>query len=211
MKDQELWRLVSQGDGAAFSFVYHRYFNDLYLYGLRISEREELVKDVIQELFIDVWSKRERLLITSSIKYYLLKALRRKTVEKLTELQKKQSKTGAFIANQPLISFSQEDFVIRNEEDLQRRQIVAQVLNSLPKRQREAVYLRYFRELSYQEVATMMGLTEKAVVNHVYKAFRKIRKKGALEKIIDLGMVITTLASVFYLVHQAKAFSQLFL
>ncbi|BDD11333.1 hypothetical protein FUAX_37650 [Fulvitalea axinellae] len=199
MCDLERWKVAQKGDSDAFRVLYQRYFNDIYLYLKRLCGDEELSKDTLQETFADVWANRERLTIKSSVRNYLLVSSRRKMVEKLKQ-NRRFTDNYTDIRSQENLSviFSHEDFIMDGELENSKNTLLAKALNSLPDRQREAVYLRFFKDMPYKEVADVMGLTEKAAVNFVYKAFRKIRAEHAVD-FIELAGWLSLLFSTLQL------------
>lgn len=84
----ELWEQFVAGDKSAFSILYKHYVSDLYLFGLRLSQNQELVKDAIQELFVSLWNKRETLPQVTNVKSYLITSLRNKVLRKISNNQK---------------------------------------------------------------------------------------------------------------------------
>lgn len=179
--DITLWTEFKSGNKDSFSIIYHRFFNELYNYGLKISRDDDLCKDCIQELFANIWHTRSKLGDVKSIKFYLLKSIRRSIINSLKKSKQDGIFRLAFTKTQPDILFSPEEFVVAEEAFKIKRDHLAVLLNSLPKRRKEALYLKFYKELSYEEIALVMNLTEKAVINHVYKAFKSIRKSTDLK------------------------------
>ncbi|MEO6681380.1 MAG: sigma factor, partial [Ginsengibacter sp.] len=74
--DYHLWQAFQQGDRKSFSKIYHRYFNNLYEYGTRITDDRNIVKDCIHDLFIKLWANKQNLGNVANIKSYLIVSLR---------------------------------------------------------------------------------------------------------------------------------------
>jgi RNA polymerase sigma factor (sigma-70 family) len=79
--DQELVPLLKDGDQYAYTELYNRYKTLLYVFSLRRLANREEAKDLIQELFLTLWSKREELAIIGSFKTYVFTALRNKILD----------------------------------------------------------------------------------------------------------------------------------
>ena len=88
MNDLALWKAFKSGDEKAFMTIFDRSTKPMYNYGCKVIGDGELVKDAIQELFIEVWQTRSRLRDTDSIKFYLFKCLRRKLIKLKTKSEK---------------------------------------------------------------------------------------------------------------------------
>ena len=188
-KDYHLWQAFKQGDKSTFSYIYHTYFNDLYTYALKILHDDNLAKDGVQELFIYLWTNRINLGNVITIKPYLITCLRRRIIRQVQEFKKENIKAGIYLQEEPDIYFSPEEFTIGEQQHDIVKEHLSQVLNQLPERRKEAVYLKYYKNLSYKEIAVIMSVSEKAVINHVYKAFKTIRKSKILEKAVNLFIV----------------------
>lgn len=143
----------------------------LYHYGKSFSSDEQLVEDCIQELFIHLYEKEIKLSSIQNLKAYLFTALRRRILDK----KQKNLRIPTASIN-PEIHFSVEDLSINQEDKGQRRQLLATHLNNLPWRQKEAVYLKFFNNLSAKEIAEIMGITSQVVSNTVYKAIKKLKE-----------------------------------
>src|SRR5690606_16061393 len=74
------WCAFKKGDKKAFSTIYKAHIHDLLNYGYKVTSDRKLIEDSIQDLFLELWQNRERLSETTSIRFYLFKALRYKIV-----------------------------------------------------------------------------------------------------------------------------------
>lgn len=172
---REVWLCFKQGDDAAYEKLLTLYYPALLNYGSRFYKDKEFVKDCIQDVFLDVWRKRASLSDVLEPKSYLLVALRRR-------LMREKSKIRWFTEAMPLddnyefeVQFAIETYLINREiqhEDLKK---LHKSLERLTKRQREAIYLRFFQELEYHEIAQIMNITQHSAVNLVYEALKYIR------------------------------------
>src|SRR5699024_7965890 len=85
---KEPWEEVVQGNDAAFENVFNAHYKSMYGYGLKLCNRSALVKDCIQDLWMDIWERRTELHHVRSPNVYLFVSLRRKILKKLTHLRK---------------------------------------------------------------------------------------------------------------------------
>ncbi|NWJ52503.1 MAG: RNA polymerase sigma factor [Bacteroidetes bacterium] len=156
-----------------YTSVFRFHFDTLYNYGKKITNDNELVKDCIQELFFRIWKNKVDLTSISYIKSYLLKGLRRQI---LNVLELKYNHVDKIeLEDNFLIEFSHEDYLIQMQnEDGLRTQIIS-ALNQLSKKQREAIYLRYFEELEYSEIAEVMNINLQSVKNNVHRGLNALR------------------------------------
>ncbi|HEX8530404.1 MAG TPA: sigma-70 family RNA polymerase sigma factor [Cytophagales bacterium] len=188
IEEEELWLAFQRGEERAFAYLFHTYYNDLYHYALKIGRDEALAKDVLQELFASVWRTRAQLGAVKAIKPYLMKSLRRAVLRALS--RQKSLLAKARQSPVPDIIFSPEEVVIRDESSSTRRGIVLQQLNGLSPRQREVIYLRYYDELSYDEIAQVMGLHYQSVMNHLHKALKALRSNQTLKHLVEVTLAL---------------------
>ena len=161
-------------DTPLYSATFKYHFDTLYNYGIKITNDSELVKDCIQELFFRIWKNDIDLAKISYLKSYLLIGLRRQILNML-EL-KFYHVDRIKIEDHFLIEFSAEDYFIQQQFEEDQRRNIIQVLNKLSKKQREAIYLRYFEELEYSEIAEIMNINLQSAKNNVHRGLDSMRE-----------------------------------
>lgn len=174
------WRGVKEGDKEAFSSIYFSHYNSLYQYGVKISGDADMVKDAIHELFLRLWNHRARLGEIHSPRVYLLKAIKRDLIRKLTRGQKQRFLNEADYG--VAIGFSPEEVIMQHEDNHEQQALLLRLLNDLPKRQREVLYLKYYENLSHEEIAGMMDMNYQSVSNLLYRALQNL--KGSIKSCI---------------------------
>lgn len=179
----ELWRLFKSGSEVAFEKIYDLYFDLLFHYGLKISNDHDLIKDAIHELFIDLWQKRERLGNPDSVKNYLLKSLRRRIYKK--KAAKSHIYNNDLLSNyQFLIEHSPEFKLINIQGRQDRDKKIKKVIKMLPQRQQEVIYLKFYAEMSYQQIADTMNISIPALYNLLSKAIKKLRSQISIKEVL---------------------------
>jgi RNA polymerase sigma factor (sigma-70 family) len=176
--ESETWTKFKSGDKRALGYIYTRYFDKLYNYGSRITDDFGLVEDSIQDLFVEFWNKREEMSDVKNIKFYLYKSLRRKIIYKLSLINKQKPSDDLTHFE---IQLSDKSHYLNQEINKEIRLKLAQLVGNLLPKQKEAIFLIYYDELSYEEVGVIMGLKIKTVYNLIHLAISKLREqKGAL-------------------------------
>jgi len=174
-EDLELWKAFKTGDELAFSQIYQRYIKVLYRYGHKISGDTKVVEDAIQDLFADIWNGRNNLTDPDSVKYYLLRILRRKISRNL-EYPNKTEQLDEADTEQFSNTESIENEIVRIEgDDLMARRVQNAILH-LSSRQQEAINLRYFHEFSHSQIAEIMDISLQSVHNTLQKAMKGLRE-----------------------------------
>jgi len=183
-KDSYIWDKFLEGNSSAFEILYERNVSLLANYGKRICQDKELVKDAIHDVYVDLWRKRSNLGRTDSIKYYLLKALRRNLVKKLVAAKKTDSRSQS--TEEAITSFEKShDFMLMASEiETEKIRQVHDLLDSLPARQKEAIYLRFYNGLNFTEISSIMGINQQSAYNMVFRAIESLREKVAYSTIL---------------------------
>ena len=179
------WLLALEGDTRAFHAIHGELFRGLYDYSMKLLQDSQLADDAVQELFVKIWVKRAVIGPLQKVKPYFFTALRRQILNQLRNLHLRELRIGAI--PRPDIDFSPEEIVVRNEEYLSLQAKIADVLNELPKRQKEVIYLHYFEEMDYAQIAEVMGIHYQSVLNLTQKALRKLRSANLLSLLLSLS------------------------
>src|SRR5882757_4960082 len=137
--DEDLfcWNEFRNGNSDAFGALIRVHYQDLFHYGTRFTKDKELVKDCLQDLFLELWTNRLTISETSFVKYYLLKSLRRKLGRKIGRSRHTGSWDELHFESLFNGSPSVDDSIIREEYLTELSRKMRKVLASLSKRQQE--------------------------------------------------------------------------
>ncbi len=173
--DGRLWQQMRAGDEQALAALFRRHYAMLYDYGVKLSRREELARDGIQEVFAYLWEKRQTIAPAESVRAYLLAALRRHLLKTLAQQNKQEASHQEFDRRQEQEEFSLEELLILQETAAAERRSLNRALQEIPPRQREALYLKTFDGLPYREIAALMNVSPQVARNYVSEAFGRLR------------------------------------
>ena len=184
--DAEIWDDFRSGSEPAYEFIYQTYTPILFRYGIKLSSDRELVKDAIQDLFIYLWDARGRLSTTNSIKYYLFRVIRRIIFAKLNDASP-VSYTDFFEDTVRLSVSSHESLLIEEQTGLEQNEKLLKEVHLLSQRQKEAIFLRFYDNLEFHQIAEIMSISPRAVYKLIYKAVDALQKN----MLISLGLLLT--------------------
>lgn len=171
LEDSALWNAFRKGDDRALVTIFDRYAQPLYNYGCKILSDRDAVEDHVQDLFLELCRKRGNLGETNAIKFYLFKALRRKLVRS----SKLKLPLTSLITADLATPSPEADFIERQSKENQ-QQILQGRLTRLSNRQREAIFLRYYEELSFDKIAEIMDLRKQSIYNLINESFTILKK-----------------------------------
>ncbi|WP_256006841.1 RNA polymerase sigma-70 factor [Pedobacter deserti] len=155
-----------------FSNAYDTYWRELYIAAYHYSKDIELSKEIIQEIFISLWERREDLQIHTSLKSYLYRAMRLKILEHFRKRA---------VRDNYMVTLLQQDLQSDSTEQLLYYKELEKALNSaveqLPGRCREVYTLSRENGLDNRSIALALNISEKAVEGNMTRALRGIRSK----------------------------------
>lgn len=173
--DSILWQLFKNGDTNAFASIYQKNADSLLKYGMHLCNDLNFAEDVIHDLFVDLWEKRKKMKDVKSISNYLKVCLRRMILRKLKRNRLVNSEE---LIHKNAFKFSLQSEALKNEmehyETIENRLIKA--LNELSPRQREIIYLRFYQNMSYDEIAKHLSLDTSYTYNITSNAYSKLKK-----------------------------------
>jgi RNA polymerase sigma-70 factor (ECF subfamily) len=164
-----LWESFRKGDREAFARLFREQYANLFRFGSKFTPDTELLEDCIQELFIQLWQSKSTTPVLS-IRAYLLKSLKYKLLRAI-------SKKGRVVplSEEPDFEWSHEMVLIDQQDSAEKKQKVLKALDRLSNRQKEIVYLKYYQNLSYEEVSEIMNINYQVARNLLYQAIRSLR------------------------------------
>ena len=174
------WVRFNSGDRYAFEEIYTEFIDVLFAYGSKMTHDKELIKDSIQDLFIDLYRYKINLRLPESFEYYLFKSLKRLIHKKL----KRKSKTRDF-ENQDFFAFEltfdlEEDYV-QKESEKSKLLVLQEILNELSQNNRELLFYKFNSNLTYKEIGKLIGINPDAVKKKIYRIIGNLRKSYNLK------------------------------
>ncbi|MFZ1703870.1 MAG: sigma-70 family RNA polymerase sigma factor [Saprospiraceae bacterium] len=174
MSNPDLWQLCKKGDRAAFKQIYLDHIDNLMAYGYKICQDQELLQDAVHDLFVYIWEKRTTLSDTDSIIKYLCVSLRRRLIKNIED--GKKTTFDVELENHSLnMTSSRENEWIQEEDDHKTQKNIQAAIAKLPKRQQEAIHLKYYQNLSYEEICDIMEINYQSVRNLISRAVIDMR------------------------------------
>ena len=164
------------GDKEAFAYLYNLHVDSMYHYGTKLCQDEEMVKDAIQEVFLDLYLKKEQNKTNpDNLKFYLILALKRNLIRKLKRNRKLINKE---VNDNMLFEavYSVEKNIIAQEEDAEINKQVKRAIEKLSSKQREILYLRFNESMDYPEIAGLFNITIESARKQVYRSLKAIRE-----------------------------------
>ncbi|HEU4551734.1 MAG TPA: sigma-70 family RNA polymerase sigma factor [Chitinophaga sp.] len=173
--DPATWEACKGGDKNAYAYIYKIYYPRLYNYGCKFTVDAALVEDSIQEIFVRFWMQREKLAAVRELKSYLFVSFRHYLLNLLARHKKIQEDIAATDNYAFALEISAEQQRVVAEEQQEQLQVLRNAMRRLTPRQKEAVFFRFYENMSYEEIAGILNISVKATYKLVARAILMLR------------------------------------
>jgi len=171
----EVWIRFRSGNQAAFSEIYEEFIDSLFAYGSKITRDRELVKDCVQDIFVDLQRLQPNLQHPEYIEFYLFKSLKNAILHRAEENKRTDS-----IPIEEMVGFDLH-FQIEQEQDpvseRDRTEKLKSILQTLDPSKRELLFLKFSTGLNYVEIGQLLGANPDTVKKQVYRTLDHLRGK----------------------------------
>ena len=183
--DTALVSLLKLGDHDAFTEIYERHVAALYRHAYKVLQDADICNDLVQEVFLTMWEKREALQVSGALAAYLHRAVRNRALDVISHGQVADKYIDSIreFANRGLWTV---DEALREKELLA---IIEAEKAKLPPRMRQIYELNREHDLSYREIGEQLAISEKTVKKQVHNALRVIRLKLSSLLSLLLGLL----------------------
>ena len=151
-----LLQKISQGNEKSFTEAFDVYYAGLCFYADKFLHDQDEARSLVQQVFVDLWIKRDKLVIQASTKAYLFTTVRNSALD---YLKHKIVETQYLREVQPELVTIERDLI--EEAELNTR--INSAIDHLPEKCREIFLLCRFEELRYSEIAQRLGISIKTV------------------------------------------------
>lgn len=163
------WQLLRQGKREALGYLFKYFYNDLYQYALTMLSEPSNAQDHLQQCFLKLWEKRSSLPSSVNVKAYLLQSLRFSVIDQIRRDKTSSKKLLDFYIINQIKGDAQENASSLKLEKLK------EALQQLSSVQKEIIYLRFYNQVPYTEIAEIIGMKYQSVRNAAHRAIKKLR------------------------------------
>lgn len=168
--DGELLAALKQGDQTAFIEIYDRYWDKLFSMAGHKLEQLEDAEEVVQNIFISLWNRRQTLTITSTLNSYLAVSVKYRVI-KVLEKQHYQKKYRDSLGREVMLDDSTREWL----EFTALKEQLEQLVKALPDKCQLVYRMSREEGFSQKEIAGKLDISEKTVEAHMGKALKAIR------------------------------------
>lgn len=172
--DTLLWRIAIESDEQAFKSLFERYYAALCLFAKRYIEELTVREDIVQEIFVGIWERRQELAVDTSAGNYLLTCVKNRCLNYIRH-QETIRTYQTQVADGPLYELYQSDEQLYNLKELEG--LLADALSRLPMEYRVAFEMNRMEGHSLEEVANHLGVSVRTVERYRDKALTILQKE----------------------------------
>ncbi|MDU1891246.1 MAG: RNA polymerase sigma-70 factor [Dysgonomonas sp.] len=164
---------IKEGDIKVFEDVFRQYYSSLCFYSFSITGRKDVAEEILQDLFYIIWKEKENLQITYSLKSYLYRAVRNRSLQ-FCEQRNVQDryKEEVMLNNEKPDTSPQEQLEYKELEE-----VINKALIKLPERRRKIFKMHRMEGLKYKEIAEKLSLSVKTIEAEMTKTYQILRKE----------------------------------
>jgi RNA polymerase sigma factor (sigma-70 family) len=174
--DNETWEACRNGDKTAYALIYQAYYSHLFVYGCRFTQDNNLVEDCIQEIFTNFWINRQNFSAVKAFQAYLFVSFRNKLVRSIQQQHRSPEKALSEKEYDFELELSADQVMIDAEKMFEQKVILNDALSGLTERQKEVIFLKFYANLSYEEIAGILEISVKATYKLFSRAISDLRQ-----------------------------------
>lgn len=201
--EEHLWMAFREGSEKSFDLIYGKMFPILFNYGYRLCQDEEQVKDCIQNIFVEIWQKRDKVKKVYSLKHYFLKIMRRTVLKEVKNKRNDYAKLFSldFTENMEdnLILFLPNEQGFESEVSSVMVKRIQDAIRRLSSRKKEVILLKFYENLTYTEISEVMELKDPKYARQLaYRALDELRKNLILTH--DVSISSCTMYAILFMI-----------
>lgn len=165
-------KAIIEGDNVVFENIFRKYYHLLCQYCQGIIPEQEKVEDIVQDVFVYLWSNHKTIHINTSLKNYLYTSVRHgalRELRRLNSVEKHSEQLTEFIEYLQQTEYS--------EDEVEEIEHVKLILNELSPRGRSIFLMSCVEEKSYKEIAVELNISVNTVKTHISNVYRIIKEK----------------------------------
>lgn len=184
--DAELVLLIKKGDIKAFNAIYYRYIPKVlsFLKGFYTTDYQS--EEIVQEIFVSIWEKRERLDENLSFPAYVFKAARNRIYNSYRAKVKQLAFNDSFHYQADKGRNSTEEYI--SHKELQEH--LDDLINELPPVQKKVFLMSRNNGLTNEEIAQRLNLSRRTVEHHIYRALKYFKQSNLVNEMYLLAFIV---------------------
>jgi len=170
--ETELLQQMIAGDATAFRELYEAYQGRIFLFAFRFTKSKAAAEEIVQEVFVKLWEKREQIKIEKNFSAYITRVARNLILDGLKRAALDKKAQQKIYANMQALRSTTAEVLLQKELD----RLHHQAINNLSPQRKKVYLLSREEELSYEQIAEKLGISRNTVRNLMTSALQSIRE-----------------------------------
>ena len=177
------WDSIKIGAPNAYNILFRDYSEMMFKYGMKLIRRADVVEEAIQCVFVNLYRQRSTISSPTSVRAYMLGALKNELLGCYNRQKRKRQRETTEgqldieCKYEFLLELDTEALIAATEAEREKSAALQMAIDKLPPRQREAIYLKYYNNLSGAEIAQVMGISHQTARTTLMNALTNLRKE----------------------------------
>jgi RNA polymerase sigma-70 factor, ECF subfamily len=170
-EDHSLGKRIIEGDNEAFSIVFRHYYVDFVLFAATFVKNRQAAEEIVEEVFIRLWENRETIVITTSLRSYLLRSIQNRCIDFIRHVRIMDEYQINWRHHPELLENDTENYILHSEleEDLKK------ALGKIPEEVRTVFTMNRFEGMTYAEIALKLDVSVRTVEVRIGKALSLLK------------------------------------
>lgn len=172
MKEKDdiyLFSRIAEGNKDSYDIIFRKYYSQLCRFAYTYMRDADIAEDVVQAMFINLWTKKKKIQITTSLKSYLYTSVKNFSLNEIKKMKLRESHGTNYVGENLFLGeaqgFNSKEF----------KQIYEKSIEQLSPKTAQVYTLSRDEGLTYEEIADYLDISQKTVENHIGIALKKIR------------------------------------
>ncbi len=184
--EEKLFRLLCNGNKAAFDQVYQLYWQRLFLYVVKVIRDKEAAEDIVQEIFVSLWLRRDEISDQRTLSGYLFTAARFKGINYVKDQLKKGQHLDSLVEH----FTTRQDTLNEGIEAKELHNLINQEIEKLPAKMRDVFVLSRRDQLSYKEISDRLQISDKTVKKQISNALKYFKLVLQQDSTLTVSLLI---------------------
>lgn len=171
--DSYSWTDIKNSNEPAFEHFFKLHYSELCRFAFSFLGDKDEAEEMVQQVFFNLWTKRETIQLSSSLRSYLFSAVRNSSLNRIEHAQVKLKHENTIIRDELSAADETAQKVLQKELDV----LIRESIEALPEQCRLVFGMSRFENLKYAEIAEQLGISIKTVEKHMGRALKELREK----------------------------------
>ena len=190
INEKIIWQQIQQKNLKAFERYYKNNYKAFFLAAYNYLKTAEVAQEIVNDVFLKIWDDAEKIIIESSLKSYIYRAIINRSINTLNKLKRE------FQNQKDFLHLPQESYELRQMETNELKVQLYQAIDALPEQCKKVFLMSRMQGLKQQEIADQLGISIKTVKNHITHALKQLRRAAGYSATVFFIVAVSFFAII---------------